>query len=148
MTNPVDVVKTRLQIQGELGRGGAEPKFGMLSGTARLVQTEGIRALYKGLLPSLLREASYSTIRMGAYESFKHRLFPDHVGELPVFKKFIAAGLSGALGAAIANPTDLASWVSLRVLVMASGLFPQQIRRFHLAAVWRQQHGRFDYCSW
>lgn len=117
----MDVVKTRLQIQGELGRAGTRPSFGVVGGAVILVQQEGARALYKGLAPSLLREASYSTIRMGAYESFKKRLFPHHTGDLPILQKFVAAGLAGAFGAAVANPTDLVR-LGLKSIISSSTL--------------------------
>jgi hypothetical protein len=37
----------------------------------RIAQEEGLLALWKGTSAALLREASYSSIRMGAYEPLK-----------------------------------------------------------------------------
>ena len=38
----------------------------------KLVSTEGVRSLYRGLVPSLAREASYSSLRIGLYEPVKN----------------------------------------------------------------------------
>jgi hypothetical protein len=82
-TNPLDVAKTQLQVQGELARraapggGGAAaaapppPRLGMARALAALVRAEGPAALWRGVAPSMLREASYSTIRYGAYDPIK-----------------------------------------------------------------------------
>jgi hypothetical protein len=80
-----------------------------------------------GLTPSLLREASYrcgfavvasivgwdhhlrvdvSSIRIGAYEPVKAAVAPI-TGDGTVLQRALAGGLSGAIGSAIACPTDL-----------------------------------------
>jgi hypothetical protein len=56
---------------------------------------------------SILREASYSTIRLGAYEPFKELLGAHNPAKTPLWKKIAAGALSGAIGSAIASPTDL-----------------------------------------
>ena len=132
VTHPVDTIKVRLQLQGELGKRAVEMpssaastphtlKYnGFLRGMGTILKDEGINGLYKGFSASLLREASYSTIRMGLYEPIKDAL---HISSLslpamdkngnpmpyrePLWKKIIAGGISGMVGAAIANPTDL-----------------------------------------
>lgn len=52
-TGPFDVVKTRLMAQGKAG---GRPKYaGLLDALATIPREEGVRALYKGLLPRLMR---------------------------------------------------------------------------------------------
>eukprot|EP00742_Colponemidia_sp_Colp-10_P004259 GILJ01004544.1.p1 GENE.GILJ01004544.1~~GILJ01004544.1.p1 ORF type:complete len:323 (-),score=30.87 GILJ01004544.1:210-1142(-) len=108
VTNPVDVIKIRLQIQGELAAAGA-PKIynGMVRGMWTIISLEGPAALWKGLFPSLLREASYSTLRMGLYEPVKELLGATNPANTPLWKKICAGATAGAVGAGIANPTDL-----------------------------------------
>ena len=50
-----------------------------------------------------MREASYSTLRLGLYEPIKRNLG----SEGAVWSKFVAGALSGMIGSAIANPADL-----------------------------------------
>jgi hypothetical protein len=106
VTNPIDMVKVRLQLHGELS--GKQGNAGLVSAGLKIVRTEGVTALYKGLTASLLREGTYSTLRMGFYEPIRDFLHIEGKGkDVPVYKKIIAGATSGMLGSAIANPTDL-----------------------------------------
>lgn len=64
---PIDVVKTRLQIQGEAGRTLRVSYNGFLGGIRTVIEHEGFLGLYKGIGASLIREGIYSTIRIGGY---------------------------------------------------------------------------------
>ena len=76
-TNPLDVLKVRLQVMdgattpgiGGLGNG-AQPRArptGMADAFASLVRHEGPLALWKGLTPSLIRAVCYGGLRLGLY---------------------------------------------------------------------------------
>jgi len=107
VTNPIDVLKTRLQIQGELSTTATTTgRNGLIKSTIQIIENEGFLALYKGLGPSLLRESTYSTLRMGGYDLIKG-YFVDSNGKTNLLSKVLSGGVSGALGASIANPSDL-----------------------------------------
>lgn len=111
VTNPIDVVKIRLQMAGEGVRAAGSASGGGVLGTFRsVVATEGIGGLYRGLSASLCREMSYSGIRMGMYEPTRRRL----AGALgvdpaatPLYLKVLAGAITGCSGSALANPLDL-----------------------------------------
>lgn len=96
---PVDMVKVRLQL-GETG--------GPFSVAAKLIRTQGVGALYKGLSAGLLRQATYTTARMGIYNNLSgYALTRNDNKPLPLWQK-AACGLgAGGLGALIGNPADL-----------------------------------------
>ncbi|KAI8917253.1 mitochondrial substrate carrier family protein ucpB [Powellomyces hirtus] len=111
-TNPIDVIKTRLQLRGEGVKGaGASSSPHLLQLSRDLVRVEGWRVLaFSGVAPAMLREATYSTIRIGSYDSFKaliSRKERSGPGGDPFYVKVIAGLASGMTGAFIANPTDL-----------------------------------------
>ena len=46
----------------------------MFRGIKVIIQEEGVVSLYKGLSMSLMREVTYSTLRLGLYEPYKELL--------------------------------------------------------------------------
>ncbi|KAG0606906.1 hypothetical protein M758_9G177800 [Ceratodon purpureus] len=141
-THPLDLIKVRMQLQGEAvaspalafaldgGRHGARSlpvsqpgPFGVGLNVAR---SEGVQALYSGVSATLLRQALYSSTRMGLYEYLK-RQWRDDTQEgsgLPLYKKVTAALVAGASGAIVGNPADLAM-----VRMQADGRLPMNERR-------------------
>ncbi|CAD8178661.1 unnamed protein product [Paramecium octaurelia] len=104
-THPVDTVKVRLQKEGE-GQSAVKKYKNIIRGSYVIYKEEGLRALYKGLSASLGREATYSTLRLGLYEPFKHMISND--GEkTSLGVKFFAGLMSGSTGAIVANPCDV-----------------------------------------
>ncbi|XP_061191886.1 mitochondrial uncoupling protein 4-like [Saccostrea echinata] len=108
-TYPLDLTKTRLQIQGEkAGDGALMAKRGMVSTALGIVREEGVLSLYQGLQPALIRHIVYTGSRMSIYELFReHILQREADGSFPVWKASLGGLIAGALGQLIASPTDL-----------------------------------------
>uniref|UniRef100_A0A1L8E155 Putative mitochondrial solute carrier protein n=1 Tax=Nyssomyia neivai TaxID=330878 RepID=A0A1L8E155_9DIPT len=113
-TFPIDTAKTRLQIQGQK----LDDKFsrlryrGMMDAFVKITQEEGIRALYYGICPAVLRQATYGTIKFGTYYNLKKHLanqgiLLDSSGRERVWANVLCAVSAGAISSAIANPTDV-----------------------------------------
>jgi solute carrier family 25 (mitochondrial dicarboxylate transporter), member 10 len=62
----------------------------------------GLRSLYTGLSASLLRQMTYSLVRIGSYEEIKQRM--KRKGSSSTTKLLLAAGLAGGLGGIAGNP--------------------------------------------
>ncbi|KAM9458824.1 kidney mitochondrial carrier protein 1-like isoform 2-T2 [Salvelinus alpinus] len=116
-TFPIDLTKTRLQVQGQVG----DSKYreiryrGMLHAIGRICREEGISALYSGLAPAMLRQASYGTIKIGTYQSFKS-LLVDRPEDETLLTNVLCGVLSGVISSSIANPTDV-----LKIRMQAQG---------------------------
>lgn len=82
-TNPVWVVKVRLQMQGDL-----DGYRGFMDGLMRIGREEGMRGLYKGLMPSLLL-VSHGAVQFTLYEKIKESLIGD--GEVRVRDALVAS---------------------------------------------------------
>lgn len=108
-TYPLDLTKTRLQIQGEIsGDGAIGARRGMVGTAVGIVQEEGVACLYQGLQPALIRHIVYTGSRMSIYELFReHILQREADGSFPVWKASVGGLCAGALGQLIASPTDL-----------------------------------------
>ncbi|XP_046660216.1 mitochondrial uncoupling protein 4 isoform X4 [Homalodisca vitripennis] len=112
LTYPLDLTKTRLQIQGELAAGtngvSHAPYRGMLKTALGIVQEEGVPKLWQGVTPAIYRHVVYSGIRIVAYEKMRDNVLKkDSTGAFPIWKSAIAGVTSGALAQFIASPTDL-----------------------------------------
>uniref|UniRef100_A0A672JH62 Solute carrier family 25 member 34 n=1 Tax=Salarias fasciatus TaxID=181472 RepID=A0A672JH62_SALFA len=105
-TNPLEVVKTRLQLQGELrARGSYQVHYrGVLQALWVVGRTDGLRGLQKGLSVGLIYQAVMNGVRLGSYS------YCDALGvtSLPGGSLLSGAG-AGALGAFIASPAYLVS---------------------------------------
>jgi len=77
-----------------------------MSGTlGKISSEEGFLALWKGVNAAWLREASYTSLRLGLYEPVKVAF---GANENPTFfKKFAAGSAAGALGSIAGNPFDV-----------------------------------------
>lgn len=108
-TVPIDVVKVRMQLSGELGTGSRYRSS--LQAFPTIVREEGFGALYKGVQPALLRQATYGSLRIGMYEpikSFWSRVLPSSDGTTTVAHKLLSGIMCGGAAAAVCNPTDVA----------------------------------------
>jgi hypothetical protein len=102
--HPIDVIKTRLQISG--GVGVRNYKALGTTGTINVIfKQEGIPAFWKGIGAAWLREASYTSLRLGLYNPIKDVM--NIKKESPFIMKFFAGSLAGGLGSLAGNPFDV-----------------------------------------
>lgn len=70
------------------------------------IKTQGITTLYAGLTASLMRQMSYSLVRLGSYERMKEYL--SQGGKKPkTYELLVAASLAGGLGGVAGNPAGV-----------------------------------------
>eukprot|EP01134_Creolimax_fragrantissima_P007465 CFRG7465T1 len=101
---PVDLIKVRIQLSGEGGHGASRNPFTV--GTA-IVRSDGILSLYRGLSAGLLRQATYTTARMGIFRTLTEKV-KSADGKVTFFQRVACSLTAGGLGAVIGNPCDLA----------------------------------------
>jgi len=106
---PVDMVKVRIQLAGEGKAGG--PRATPLSVTREILASGKALDLYTGLSAGLLRQAVYTTARIGFFDTLMGKLGARAKarGQSVGFSERATAGLTaGGLAAMIGNPADLA----------------------------------------
>ncbi|XP_034675832.1 mitochondrial uncoupling protein 5-like [Vitis riparia] len=152
-THPLDLIKVRMQLQGEshvpnqaihnlrpaLAFNSASatmvgapstvhipppPRVGPVSVGIKIVQAEGVSALFSGVSATVLRQTLYSTTRMGLYDVLKQKWSDPDSGNMPLVRKIAAGLVAGGIGAAVGNPADVAM-----VRMQADGRLPVTQRR-------------------
>jgi len=109
-TNPVDVVKVRLQLQGELEARGSYTKIykNTLHAAYLIVKHEGVLALQAGLVPALAFQVVLNGVRLGAYKSAqRYELIVDERGNTDVLRTTLVSGIAGCVGAVLSSPLYL-----------------------------------------
>ncbi|KAK6632375.1 hypothetical protein RUM44_007417 [Polyplax serrata] len=139
-TFPIDTTKTRLQIQGQkLDKTHVKLKYhGMIDAFFKISKQEGFKALYAGIAPAVLRQATYGTIKFGTYYSLKK--FLGQRTEEDIVLNIGCAVVSGIVSSSIANPTDVLKVRMQVVGVQKSGIiasFQEVYRLEGICGLWR-----------
>ncbi|XP_063232023.1 mitochondrial uncoupling protein 4-like isoform X2 [Bacillus rossius redtenbacheri] len=112
VTYPMDLVKTRLQLQGEsLATEGTsrEARRGLVRTAVGVVREEGLWALWRGLSPAIWRNTVYCGARVVIYQQLRDNLLsPDPAtGAYPLWKSAANGLAAGVVAQFLANPADL-----------------------------------------
>ncbi|XP_030065635.1 electrogenic aspartate/glutamate antiporter SLC25A12, mitochondrial isoform X1 [Microcaecilia unicolor] len=98
-TNPLEIVKIRLQVAGEITTG---PKVRALS----VLRDLGFFGLYKGAKACFLRDIPFSAIYFPVYAHCKH-LLSDENGHVGAFQLLTAGAVAGVPAASLVTPADV-----------------------------------------
>ncbi|KAI0594177.1 mitochondrial carrier domain-containing protein [Biscogniauxia sp. FL1348] len=128
---PVDMIKVRLQLAGEGVATGPKPT--PISIAREIIGQGKALDLYTGLSAGLLRQAVYTTARLGFFDTFMKSLTTraKDNGTQVGFAERAGAGLvAGGLAAFIGNPADLAL-----IRMQSDGLKPIAERKNYKSVV-------------
>lgn len=128
---PVDMIKVRIQLAGEGISTGPKPT--PLSVTREIIASGKALDLYTGLSAGLLRQAVYTTARLGFFDTFMGSLTAraKSKGQQIGFAERATAGLTaGGLAAMLGNPADLAL-----IRMQSDGLKPVDQRKNYKSVI-------------
>ncbi|QHS74478.1 Oac1p [Saccharomyces paradoxus] len=113
VTNPIELIKIRMQLQGEMSASAARVYKNPIQGMAVIFKNEGIKGLQKGLNAAYIYQIGLNGSRLGFYEPIRSSLnqlfFPDqepHKVQSVGINVFSGAA-SGIIGAVIGSPLFL-----------------------------------------
>ncbi|CEH13650.1 mitochondrial tricarboxylate transporter [Ceraceosorus bombacis] len=91
---PSEAIKTRLIEDGKKPKSERLYK-GLISGSAAIVRAEGIRGIYKGLVPTMARQGANSAVRLTTYSTLRALATKDgrKTGSVETFLMGAAAGV-------------------------------------------------------
>ncbi|XP_052743400.1 mitochondrial 2-oxoglutarate/malate carrier protein-like [Bicyclus anynana] len=117
VVQPADLVKTRMQLMGPKG------DKSVISTISGILKNEGISGFYKGLSAALFRQATYTTSRLGVFNSLND--FYSSMYGVPSFPvKLVVGSVAGGIGAFVGNPAEVAL-----IRMTADGRLPPEQRR-------------------
>lgn len=116
-THPLDLAKARMQAS-------KIPHQTMVGTLWRSIRDKGILSIYDGLSASILRQATYSTVRFGVYDKLKAEAQGDSPQQPPIYVLLPLSMIAGFTGSIVGNPADLAN-----VRMQNDRLLPESQRR-------------------
>ena len=135
-THPIEIVKTRMQVEGKFS-------------PSVFLKEEGVAALWKGIQAGWLREASYTSVKLGGYGPIRKFIGADSP-DAPFLLKFAAGSMSGGLGSVCGNPFDVMKTMMMAdaktktplpesapmswIPKLSPAIFPRSIPRLNLTA--------------
>ncbi|ELT95862.1 hypothetical protein CAPTEDRAFT_174650 [Capitella teleta] len=106
-TNPLEVAKTRMQLQGEMkARGQYRVHYkNVFHAFYTIGKVDGVCALQKGLVPALWYQFFMNGFRLGAYQVFSNLGWnKDKDGKVSFVRSVFMGAASGCVGAACGSP--------------------------------------------
>lgn len=102
---PLDLVKNRMQLSGE--GGGQRMYKNSFQAITTILRSEGVVGIYTGLSAGLLRQATYTTTRLGVFTMLMDKVSKQD-GTPPNFATKAALGMAaGAVGAFVGTPAEI-----------------------------------------
>eukprot|EP01126_Amoeba_proteus_P036286 TRINITY_DN3693_c0_g2_i1.p1 TRINITY_DN3693_c0_g2~~TRINITY_DN3693_c0_g2_i1.p1 ORF type:complete len:197 (-),score=25.03 TRINITY_DN3693_c0_g2_i1:573-1163(-) len=107
VSTPAEVIKTRLQLQGELTNVANKIYKGPFHGLWVILKTEGLGGIFKGLVPGVWYQVAMNGTRLTIHQHIK-----EYVGAIPennffFARNLFASGLAGIIGATVGSPMYL-----------------------------------------
>jgi solute carrier family 25 oxoglutarate transporter 11 len=124
--HPMDVIKVRMQLENS---NPAELRAGSpITLASNLVKNEGVLGLYSGLSAALLRQATYTTMRLALYDIFKD--YTKGLTGVQMADQAAAAVTSGGIASFLACPVEVCL-----ARMQADGALPVDQRRGYTGVV-------------
>ncbi|KAL0107626.1 hypothetical protein PUN28_014728 [Cardiocondyla obscurior] len=100
VVHPMDVIKNRMQVH--------KGKAPILDIIGSIYCEQGVTSFYSGLTAGLVRQATYTTVRLGVYNQMQDFWRQSYTGRPSFAVLTFMAGTAGAIGAFVGTPADVA----------------------------------------
>ncbi|KAI4306660.1 hypothetical protein L6164_029918 [Bauhinia variegata] len=107
VANPTDLVKVRLQAEGQLPHGVPKRYSGAMDAYYTIVKEEGLGALWTGLGPNIARNAIINAAELASYDQIKRMILNIPGFSDSVFTHLLASLGAGFFAVSIGSPPDV-----------------------------------------
>ncbi|XP_055313538.1 mitochondrial 2-oxoglutarate/malate carrier protein-like [Sitodiplosis mosellana] len=119
---PLDLVKNRMQLQG--AGGGKKEYKNTFDALTKILRNEGVTGIYRGLGAGFMRQATYTTTRLGVYTGLNDSYKNKYEGQPGLLASMLMGIIAGATGAFVGTPAEVAL-----IRMTADGRLPIAERR-------------------
>jgi solute carrier family 25 (mitochondrial uncoupling protein), member 8/9 len=109
VASPTDVVKIRLQAEGKKPAGVPKRYNGSIDAYRKIIAEEGVKGLYSGLFPNMIRNSIMNAAELASYDQIKSSIlkrFPK-VNPDSKFLHFTCGLSAGFIAVIFASPADV-----------------------------------------
>lgn len=119
VASPADLVKVRMQADGRMVSKGLQPRYsGSFDAFKKIIQTEGVGGLWKGVFPNVQRAFLVNMGELACYDHAKHFVIQNQIAGDNIFAHTLASIMSGLSATALSCPADV---VKTRMMNQATG---------------------------
>ncbi|PSC70667.1 mitochondrial substrate carrier [Micractinium conductrix] len=135
LTHPLDTMRLRMAMPHHGYKG-------MADGFITVARTEGLLALYKGLIPTLVGIAPYAALNFASYDLLKRHVYDAGDRKQHPGANLLMGGAAGTVAATVCYPLDTIR----RRMQMKGVMYSGQFNAF--ATIWRTEGVRGFYRGW
>lgn len=118
VVSPADLVKVRMQADGQMMSQGHQPRYsGLFDALNKIVRTEGFAGLWKGVLPNVQRAFLVNMGELACYDHAKRFVIQNQIANDNIYAHTFASIMSGLSATALSCPADV---VKTRMMYQAA----------------------------
>ncbi|KAL6838343.1 hypothetical protein ACP4OV_031847 [Aristida adscensionis] len=119
VSSPADLIKVRMQADSRLLSQGIQPRYtGIADAFAKILQAEGFRGLWKGVVPNAQRAFLVNMGELTCYDQAKHAIIRRQICDDNLYAHTLASVASGLSATTLSCPADV---IKTRIMNQGEG---------------------------
>lgn len=144
VASPADLIKVRMQVDGQLVRRGIEARYtGLADAFGKIIRTDGVKGLWKGALPNAQRAFLVNMGELACYDQAKSFIVNNKIAQDGIYAHTLASIASGLSATILSCPADVVktrmmSQVETKVIYMGTyDCLVKTVRMEGILALWK-----------
>lgn len=108
VASPADLVKVRMQADSRMVSQGLQPRYcGPVDAFNKIIQTEGVRGLWKGMVPNVQRAFLVNMGELACYDHAKRFVINNNIANDDIYAHTLSSIMSGLSATTLSCPADV-----------------------------------------